>query len=83
MCLLFHLFCTFKNKREPNKGIRLKGVFIHQVLNNALASRSSVNFDFVLVRTADFDKSVILLFLVFTTFSFLTFVFSSTIQIIR
>ena len=83
MCLLFHLFCTFKNKREPNKGIRLKGVLIHQVLNNVLASRSLVNFDFVLVRTADFDKSIILLFLVFTTFSFSIFVFFSTLQITR
>ena len=53
----------------------LKGVFIPKLLNNLLASCSLINFDFLLSHTADFDKSIILLFFVLKTFGFLLSVF--------
>ena len=43
--------------------------------NNPLASCSLINFYFLLSHTAYFDQSIILSFLVFTTFGFLLPVF--------
>ena len=48
-----------------------------------LASRSLINFAFLLSHTGYFDESIILLFSVFTTFGFLLSVFLSTLQTIR
>ena len=63
------------NKRGPNKGILLKGVFIPKLLNNLLTSCSLINFNFLLSHTLHFDKSIILPFLVYATFEFLLSVF--------
>ena len=50
-----------------------------KLLNIPLDCCSLVNFDFLLLHTAHFDKSIILLpFLVFTTFGFLLSVFFYT-----
>ena len=65
----------FQNKRGPTKGIVLKRIFIPKLLNNPLAFYCLINFDFLLSHTAHFDKRIILLFFVFTTFAFLLSVF--------
>ena len=45
------------------------GTFIPvSLLNNPLVSCSLINFDILQLHTAHFDKSIILPFLVFTTF---------------
>ena len=46
-----------------------------KLLNNSLASHSLINFKFLLLHTAHFDKSIILPFLVFITVLFLLSVF--------
>ena len=43
--------------------------------NNLLASCSLVNFNFLLLQTIHFNKSIIITFLVFTNFGFLLSVF--------
>ena len=56
------------------------GTFIpNKVLNTSLVSWSLRNFDFLLLKTAHFNKSIILPFLVLTTFGFLLPVFSLTL----
>ena len=67
-----------KKKGGPTKGILLKGVFIPKLLNNPLRYCSFINLDFPLSDYAHFDKSIILPFLVFTTFGFLISVFLYT-----
>ena len=53
------------------KSLRI-GTFIPvNLLNTPLASWSLINSNFLLSHTAHFDKSIILPFLVFTTFGFL------------
>ena len=52
------------------KYILLKGAFIPKVLNNPLTSCYLINFDFLLSHTSHFDKIIILLFFVLTTFGF-------------
>ena len=50
------------------------GIFtVVNLLNNLLASCSLRNFNFLLLHTENFDKSIILSFLVFKTFVFSTF----------
>ena len=56
------------NKIGPTKLILLKGVFIPRLLNYPVASCSSINVGFLLQPMVDFDKSMILLFFIFTTF---------------
>ena len=56
------------NKGGPNKGIRLKRVFIPKLLNNPLASCSLINLDFLLLQTVQFGISIILPFFVFYNF---------------
>ena len=57
------------------KSLRIGTFITVNLLNNPSASRSLINFDFLLSHTEHFDKSIILLFLVFTTFGFLLSVF--------
>ena len=45
------------------------------VTNSPFASYSLINLDFLLSQTAYFDKSIVLPFLVFTTFGFLLSLF--------
>ena len=57
------------------KSLRI-GTFIPvNLFNNTLSSCSLRNFDFLLLHTAHFDKSIILPFLVLKTFEFLHCVF--------
>ena len=57
------------------KSLRI-GTFIPvSLLINVLASCSLTNFNILLSHTAHFGKSIILLFLFFTTFGFLLYVF--------
>ena len=58
-----------------NKGIKLKDVLIPKLLNNPLGSCCLINFNFLLLYTAHFDKGIILTFLVHKTFGFLLFLF--------
>ena len=58
-----------------NKGILLSGVLIPKLLNNPLASCSLINIDFLLPYIAHFDKSIVLLLLVFETLEFMFSVF--------
>ena len=44
-----------QNKREPAKGILLKGVFIPKLLNNPLVSWCLINFDFLILHTVHYD----------------------------
>ena len=53
----------------------MKGVLIPKLLSNPLAYCSLRNFDFLLLHTKHFDKSIILPFFVLTTFGFLLSVF--------
>ena len=66
-------------------GILLKtGTFTpSKLLRNPLVSSSLRNFDFLLLHTDHFDKSIILPFLAFTSFGFLFSVFFQNFQIIR
>ena len=57
--------------------------FPANLFNNSLASCSLINIDFLLSFIAGFDKSIVLPFLVFTTFGFLLSAFFSTLQTIR
>ena len=66
---------------RPNKEILLKDVFIPKLLNNPLASCSLQNFQFLLLHTEHFVKSILLPFVVLTTFGFLLSIFF--LQIIR
>ena len=50
-------------------------ILIPKLLNNPLASCSLSNFDFLLLHTKHFDKSIILHFLVLATLGFLLSVF--------
>ena len=63
--ILFILY--FKTKEGQTKEFNLKGVLIPKLLNYLLASRSLRNFDFLLLHTEQFDKSIILPFFVFAT----------------
>ena len=57
------------------------GTFVPaKLLNNPLAFCSSINFDFLLLRTAHLDKSIILPFLVLRIFTCYIF---SALQTIR
>ena len=71
---LFHSFSILKTKENLLKEVYLK-VSIPKLLNNSLASCSLKKIDFLLWHTAHFDKSIILLFLLFTTFLFLLSLF--------
>ena len=52
------------------------GIFIPvKLLNNLLASCSLINFNFLILHTAHFDKSIIHPFLVLATLGFLLSVF--------
>ena len=62
-------------KRGPTKEISLKGSFIHKLLNNRLASCSSLNIDCLLLHTVHFDKIFILPLFDLATFVFLLSVF--------
>ena len=70
-CLQFHSFYIFKKTLPNTRIILLRDVFIPKLLNNPLGSRSLINLDFLLFRTACFNESIILVFFVFTTFRFL------------
>ena len=69
-----NLFNTL-NKIGLTKGVSPNDVFIAKLRNNPLASCSLMYFNFLLLHTAHFDKSIILPFFVFTTFAFLLCVF--------
>ena len=57
-------------------GISLKiSTLIPKLHNDSLASCSLINFDFLLLHTAPFDKSIVFPFLVLTTSGFLFSVF--------
>ena len=57
------------------KSLRI-GIFTPaKLLNNALASCSLINFNFLLLHDAHFDKRIILPFLVFKNFAFLLYFF--------
>ena len=71
---LFHSFSILKTKENLLKEVYLK-VSIPKLLNNSLASCPLKKFDFLLWHTAHFDKSIILPFLLFTTFVFLLSLF--------
>ena len=58
-----------------SKSLRISISIPAKLLNNPLASCSLRNFDFLLLHTENFVKSIILLFSVFTTFGFLLSVF--------
>ena len=62
----FHSFSTFK--KGPTNGIRLKDVFITQLLNSRLVSFFLINLDFLLLRTEQFVETIILLFFCFFNF---------------
>ena len=53
------------------KSIRIGTLIPVKLINISLASRSLINFDFLLSHTAHFDKSIIRPLLAFTTFGFL------------
>ena len=59
----------------PNREISLKDVFIPKLRNNALASRSLINFDILLSHTSHFYQNVTLPFFVLTSLGFLLSVF--------
>ena len=61
------------------KSIRIGSFTPVKFLKNALVYCSLINFDFVLLHTENFDKRIILPFLVLTTFGFLLSVFFSTL----
>ena len=52
----------------------------NKLLNNTLASCSLRNFDFLILHTEDFNKSIILPFFVFKTSGFLLCVFFYTLN---
>ena len=58
-----------------DKSLKIGTLIPVNLLNNPPAFCSLRNFDFLLSHTAHSDKSIILPFLVFTTFGFLLFVF--------
>ena len=62
----FHSFSTFK--KGPTNGIRLKDVFITQLLNSRLVSFFLINLDFLLLQTEQFVETIILLFFCFFNF---------------
>ena len=72
-----------QNKIRPNMGIWVKVVFISKLLNNQLASCSSINLEFLQSHTASFDESIIYLFFVFLTLGFLLSIFISKLQTIQ
>ena len=55
--------------------IGILGNYVGKFLNYPLASCSLRNFDFLLMHTTHFHKSIILPFSVFTTLGFFPFVF--------
>ena len=57
------------------KLVRIATFVPANLLNNALASYSFINFNFLLPQTADFGKYIIIPFLLFVTFAFLVSVF--------
>ena len=62
-------------QKRTYKGILYKAALIPKLFNDPLPSCSLINFYFLLIHTENFDKSIILPFLVFTTFVFLLPVF--------
>ena len=50
-CLLFHWFYIFKTKEDPQKELKLRGVFILKLLNDTLAFCSLKNLNFLLPHT--------------------------------
>ena len=74
---MFHNFLNTLKKGGPTKRILFKGVFIPELLNNQLDSCCFINskFEFLLSKTAHFDKNIILLFFVLATFEILLSVF--------
>ena len=77
------LLITLK-QRGPDKGILFKGGFIPKLLDNPLVSCYLIKSDFLLSRTAHFDKkNIILPFFCFWNFWVFNFCIFSTIQEIR
>ena len=70
-----NLFDFIKTKEDP-----LKGVFIHKLLNNPIASCYLINFNFLQSHIAHPDKTIILPFFVLRTFGFLVSGFFDTSQ---
>ena len=75
LLIIAFIFSYSQDRVSPNNGTLLIGILIPNQLNNTLASRSLINFDFLLVHTVHFDQSIILPLLVFETLSFFFFVF--------
>ena len=57
------------------KSLRIGNFIPVKLFNNRLAPCGFINFNFLLSRTAHFDKSIILPFSVLKTFAFLLSVF--------
>ena len=77
--LLLHSFYTFKTKYLLTVNHLRIGIFNSaKLLNNPLACCSLINLNFLLLHNAHLDESIILSFLVFTTFGFLLSVFFQT-----
>ena len=57
------------------KSLRISTFIPNKLLNNHVATCSLRNFNFLLLQTAHFDKSITFPFLVLTTFGFLLSVF--------
>ena len=57
------------------KSLKIGTLIPVNLLNDLSGSSSLINLDFLLLHTAHFDKSIIILFLVFTIFGCLLSVF--------
>ena len=57
------------------KSLKIDTLILVNLLNNPLASCSLIKFNFLLLKTAHFDKTIIHHFLVSATFGFLLYVF--------
>ena len=65
------------------KSLRIGTLIPLNLLNNPLAFCSLINLEFLLPQTSEFDESIILPFLIFSTFGFLFPVFFSAFQSVR